>query len=62
MRSELTSRSACSLFRRAVVQVRFEDARGLDRRGNLPQVFAKSPLRSMPRALGSLVKKDWKLL
>lgn len=59
---ELVSRSACSLFRRAVVQVRFEGARGIDRRGILPQVFAKMPLRSMPRAQGSLTVKDWKLL
>lgn len=28
MRGELVSRSACSLYRRAVVQVRFEGARG----------------------------------
>lgn len=62
MRGELVSRTVGSLFRRAVVQVRFEGARGLDRRGILPQVFAKMPLRSRPRAQGNLTKKDWKLL
>ena len=62
MRDELVSCSARSLFRRAVAQVRFEGARGIDRRGILPQVFAKMPLRSIPRAQGSLIQKDWKLL
>ena len=32
MRRELVSRSACSLFRRAGVQVWFEEARGLGQR------------------------------
>lgn len=62
MISELVSRSACSLFRRAGVQVRFEVAHGLDRRGILPQVFAKIPLRPRPRAQSSLTFRDWKLL
>lgn len=59
---ELVSRSACSLFRRAVVQVWFEGARGLSPRGILPKVSAKMPLGLRPRAQGSLDSRDWKLL
>lgn len=59
---ELVLRSACSLFRRADVQVRFEGARGLGRRGILPDLAAKRPLRPRPRAQGSLHFRDWKLL
>lgn len=59
---ELVSRSACSLFRRADVQVWFEGARGLGRRGILPDLAAKMPLRPRPRAQGSLHFRDWKLL
>jgi hypothetical protein len=59
---ELVSRSVCSLFRRAVVQVRLERARGLGRRGILPDLAAKMPLRPRPRAQGSLHFRDWKLL
>jgi hypothetical protein len=59
---ELVSRSVRSLFRRAVVQVWFEGARGLGRRGILPGLAAKMPLRPRPRAQGSLTQKDWKLL
>ena len=58
---ELVSRSACSLFRRAVVQVWFEWAHGLGRRGISP-ADAAMPLRPRPRAQGSLKFTDWKLL
>lgn len=59
---ELVSRSACSLLRRADVQVWLEGARGLGRRGILPDLAAKMPLRPRPRAQGSLYFRDWKLL
>jgi len=62
MKCELASNSACSLYRRAVVQAWFEGARGPDRRGILPKISAKMPLRSVPRAYGSPCYMDWKLL
>jgi hypothetical protein len=59
---ELVSRSVCSLFRRAVVQVWFKWARGLGLRGKMPDLTAMLPLRPKPRAQGSLYFFDWKLL
>jgi hypothetical protein len=59
---ELVSCSVSSLFRRAVDQVWFKWARGLNPRGILPEVSAKMPLGFRPRAQGSLSFRDWKLL
>jgi hypothetical protein len=59
---ELVSRSVCSLFRRAVVQVRLERARGLGRSGNFAGRGAQTPRGPRPRAQGSLHFRDWKLL
>lgn len=62
MKRELASHPACSLFRRAVRQVRFIEACGFDSRGILPDPTAKTPLESKPPALGSLLIEDLKML
>lgn len=62
MSCELASNSACSLFRRAVDQAWFIEARGLGPTGTLPGLAAKAPLGPRPRAQGSLGLRDWKML
>jgi len=60
MKGELVSHSACSLFRRAVVEARFIGAHGLGPRGISPGLAAKMPLEPRPCAQGSLPLVDWK--
>lgn len=62
MRGELAFYPACPLYRRTGDQVNVERARGLGRSGILPDLAAKMPLRPKPRAQGSLLRLDWKLL
>lgn len=62
MKRELASHPACSLFRRAVRQVRFIEASGFGSRGILPDPTAKIPLEPKPPALGSLNIRDWIML
>ena len=54
--------SACSLIRRAVVQVWFEEARGLGPRGKLPYGAGSLPLGPRPRAKGSPFDLGWMML